>query len=144
MQITCETLVLRSQEACGFTPLYCDWLLISLSVLHIRIPSTLWMNMIELMPRFKDQEINILQFFSLYGERIENQNLLGLPALIQEINSHTNNKPLPQFEFFNLGRQAMRQVLALLRRSISAKGKLGKSDAYYVLNSQKNSKIQPH
>ena len=102
------------------------------------------MNMIELMPRFKDQEINILQFFSLYGERIENQNLLGLPALIQEINSHTNNKPLPQFEFFNLGRQAMRQVLALLRRSISAKGKLGKSDAYYVLNSQKNSKIQPH
>ena len=66
------------------------------------------MNMIELTPRFKDKEINILQFFSLYSKRIENQNLLGLPALIQEINSHTNNKPLPQFEFFNLGRQAMR------------------------------------
>ena len=29
------------------------------------------MNIIELMPQFKDQEINILQFFS-YGERMEN------------------------------------------------------------------------
>ena len=29
------------------------------------------MNIIELMPHFRDQEINILQFFS-YGERMEN------------------------------------------------------------------------
>ena len=82
MQITYETLVLRSQEDCGFTPLHCDWLLISLSVLHsvlhILIQLMLKMNMIELLPQFKDQEINILQFSSLYGEQTENENLLGL------------------------------------------------------------------